>query len=69
VNIYTSFYATCNARSLMHFLSLRTKRDNARFPSGPQLEIQMVADQMENHLRDLMPYTAAAFDKHGRVAP
>jgi thymidylate synthase (FAD) len=69
VNIYTSFYASCNARSLMHFLSLRTKRDNARFPSGPQLEIQMVADQMENHLRDLMPYTAAAFDKHGRVAP
>ncbi|MFE9455954.1 FAD-dependent thymidylate synthase [Streptomyces californicus] len=69
VNIYTSFYATCNARSLMNFLSLRTKRDNAKVPSFPQLEIQMVADQMEEHFRALMPLTAAAFDKNGRVAP
>ncbi|MFF4245255.1 FAD-dependent thymidylate synthase [Streptomyces sp. NPDC001822] len=69
VNIYTSFYATCNARSLMHFLSLRTKRDNAAFPSFPQKEIEMVADQMENELKETMPQTYAAFDKHGRVAP
>lgn len=69
VNIYTSFYATCNARSLMHFLSLRTKNENAKVPSFPQLEIQMVADQMEEQFRKLMPLTAAAYDKNGRVAP
>ncbi|WP_055523416.1 FAD-dependent thymidylate synthase [Streptomyces graminilatus] len=69
VGIYTSFYATCNARSLMHFLSLRTKRDNAKVPSFPQLEIQMVADQMEAAFEAQMPFTAAAFDTHGRVAP
>ncbi|WP_340376578.1 FAD-dependent thymidylate synthase [Streptomyces sp. SS7] len=69
VNIYTSFYVTCNARSLMHFLSLRTKRENAKVPSFPQLEIQMVADQMEAAFEEQMPFTAAAFDTHGRVAP
>jgi thymidylate synthase (FAD) len=69
VNIYTSFYATCNARSLMHFLSLRTNRDNAAFPSFPQREIEMVADQMEEALKAAMPQTYAAFEKNGRVAP
>lgn len=69
VNIYTSFYATCNARSLMHFLSLRTSRENAAFPSFPQHEIEMVAEKMESALDLLMPVTYAAFEKNGRVAP
>lgn len=69
VGIYTSFYATCNPRSLMHFLSLRTNRKNARVPSFPQREIEMVADQMEVHFRELMPLTSFAFDKYGRVSP
>jgi thymidylate synthase (FAD) len=69
VNVFTSFYATCNARSLMHFLSLRTKHKNAVFPSFPQREIEMVADQMEAAFASLMPQTHAAFEKYGRVAP
>jgi thymidylate synthase (FAD) len=69
VNIYTSFYATCNARSLMHFLSLRTQNEKARFPSFPQEEIRMVADQMEAVFAAYMPLTHAAYEKHGRVAP
>jgi thymidylate synthase (FAD) len=69
VNIYTSFYATCNARSLMSLLSLRTKRENAKFKSTPQQEIRMVADQMELHFSRLMPLTHAAYERHGRVAP
>jgi thymidylate synthase (FAD) len=69
VNIYTSYYATCNARSLMHFLSLRTKRDDAAFPSFPQREIEMVAEQMESAFASVMPQTYAAFEKNGRVAP
>ncbi|MFI0553393.1 FAD-dependent thymidylate synthase [Streptomyces scabiei] len=69
VNLYSSFYATCNARSLMHFLSLRTKREDATFPSFPQREIEMVAEQMEDALARHMPETYAAFEKNGRVAP
>lgn len=69
VGIFTSFYATCNARSLMHFLGLRTISATARFPSFPQREIEMVAEQMEDHLADLMPITYTAFNKNGRVSP
>ncbi|GAA2752508.1 MULTISPECIES: FAD-dependent thymidylate synthase [Kitasatospora] len=69
VGLFSSMYATCNARSLMHFLSLRTKRDNAAVPSFPQREIEMVAEQMEEQWSRLMPLTHAAFEKHGRVAP
>ncbi|MFF4557195.1 FAD-dependent thymidylate synthase [Streptomyces sp. NPDC001422] len=69
VNIYSSFYVTCNARSLMSFLALRTKRENARFKSSPQQEIRMVADEMELQFSRLMPLTHAAFERHGRVAP
>lgn len=69
VGIFTSYYATCNARSLMHFLSLRTKKENAQVPSFPQREIEMVAEQMEKAFRVAMPLTHAAFEKNGRVAP
>lgn len=69
LNIYTSFYATCNARSLMHFLSLRTENSKSTFPSHPQKEIQMVADEMEHLFADKMPVTHAAWNNNGRVAP
>ncbi|WJN63383.1 ThyX-like thymidylate synthase [Streptomyces phage phiScoe55] len=69
VGIYTSFWATCNARSLMHFLSLRTKRQNAQVPSFPLREIEMVADEMELIFMDTMPVTHRAFEMAGRVAP
>ena len=69
VATYSSMYATCNARSLMHFLSLRTKRADARFPSYPQREIEMVAEQMERHFAELMPITYEAFNDCGRVSP
>jgi thymidylate synthase (FAD) len=69
VGTYSSMYVTCNARSLMSFLSLRTKREDARFPSYPQREIEMVAEQMEAAWARLMPLTHAAFDANGRVSP
>jgi thymidylate synthase (FAD) len=69
VGLFSSMYATCNARSLMHFLSLRTKDDRATVPSFPQREIEMVAEQMEEQWAELMPLTHAAFNAHGRVAP
>ena len=69
VGIYSSMYATCNARSLMAFLSLRTKREDSMFPSYPQREIEMVAEQMEAEWAKLMPITYAAFNAAGRVSP
>jgi thymidylate synthase (FAD) len=69
VGIFTSYFATCNARSLMHFLSLRTISEGSTFPSFPQREIEMVAEQMEELFAAHMPITHAAFVKNGRVAP
>ena len=69
VTLYSSMYVTMNARSLMNFLSLRTKREGTQFPSFPQREIEMVAELMENAWEPLMPMTAAAFNAGGRVAP
>jgi thymidylate synthase (FAD) len=69
VSIFSTMYVTMNARSLMNFLSLRTKRDDAHFTSFPQREIEMVAERMETQWAALMPLTHAAFENNGRVAP
>ncbi|MCH9814907.1 MAG: FAD-dependent thymidylate synthase [Actinomycetia bacterium] len=69
VATYSSMYVTMNARSLMNFLSLRTKREDSAFPSFPQREIEMVADLMEVEWAALMPLTHQAFEASGRVAP
>lgn len=69
VATYSSMYVTMNARSLMNFLSLRTKREGSTYPSYPQREIEMVAEQMEVFWADLMPVTHAAFVGAGRVSP
>lgn len=69
LTIYSSMYVTVNARSLMNFLSLRTKREGTHFPSFPQREIEMCAEKMEEKFAELMPLTYDAFNKNGRVAP
>ena len=69
VGLYSSMYATCNARALMNFLSLRVKHEDSTFPSFPQREIEMVAEQMESLWQGLMPLTHAAFERNGRVCP
>ena len=69
VGLYSSMYATCNARALMNFLSLRIRRPDATFPSFPQREIEMVAEQMEELWAKLMPVTYAAYNTNGRRAP
>lgn len=69
VTTFSSMYVTMNARALMNFLSLRTTRVDSAFPSFPQREIEMVADEMERLWSGLMPLTHAAFDGNGRVAP
>lgn len=69
VNIFSSMYATCNARSLMAFLGLRTNRPDATFPSKPQREIEMVAEFFEFDFARLLPLVHETFENNGRVCP
>ena len=69
VGIYSAAYVTCNPRSLMSFLSLRTHDGNAMFPSYPQAEIEEVARQMEAAFSTYWPLTFEAFNENGRVSP
>jgi thymidylate synthase (FAD) len=69
VSIYSSAYVTMNARALMNFLSLRRKVEGSAYPSYPQAEIEMVAEQYEAIWAELMPLTHQAFVDNGRVAP
>jgi thymidylate synthase (FAD) len=62
VGAYTEFYATCNARSLMHFVALRND-------TNAQYEIRVAAEAVENIFGTIMPVTHAAFIENGRVAP
>ena len=62
VSIYSQMLWTCNARSLMAFLSLR----NA--PTA-QREIKDYAQAMEDIFLKRMPVTAKAFVEFDRVAP
>ncbi|HEX2295409.1 MAG TPA: FAD-dependent thymidylate synthase [Actinomycetota bacterium] len=60
--IYTQFYWTLNARSLMNFLSLR----NA---SAAQYEIRVYAQAIEALFAEKMPITHECFVEFGRRAP
>jgi thymidylate synthase (FAD) len=62
LNMYTTYYWSCNPRSLMHFCSLR----NSEFA---QYEIREYAKAAEEFLRRQMPVTHAAFVANDRVAP
>lgn len=69
VATYSAMYATCNARSLMHFLSLRTTDTGSMFPSFPMHEIEAVAIDMEVEFGAKFPLTHKAYCQNGRVAP
>ena len=60
LSTFTRFYATMNARNLMHFLGLRTD-EQALY------EIRDVAAQMEIGLADKMPITYEAWRKHANA--
>lgn len=62
VGIYTQFYWTVNARSLMNFLSLRTTE-------FAMMEIREYAKIVEGLFAEKMPRTAEVFIENGRVAP
>jgi thymidylate synthase (FAD) len=60
--IYTQFYWTLNARSLMNFLSLRNT-DEAQY------EIRVYAQAVERFFAGKMPVTHACFEEFGRKVP
>ena len=62
VTMYTQFYWTVNARSLMNFLGLRTHET-------AMLEIRQYADDIEGFFVDQMPVTHAAWVANGRQTP
>lgn len=64
--VYSSMYVSCNPRSLMHFISLRTHDDSASFVSYPQHEIELAARTVESMLETGWPVTYQAFKDHGR---
>lgn len=69
VGIYSGCWVTCNPRSLMHFLSLRTHEPEAAKVSYPLHEIEMAARACEKMFAVGWPLTYAAWLKFGRVAP
>jgi thymidylate synthase (FAD) len=62
VGLYTEFYWSVNARSLMNFLSLRNAET-------AQYEIRVYAEAAEQHFAHAMPITHASFLDQGRTAP
>jgi thymidylate synthase (FAD) len=62
VALYTEFYWTVNARSLMNFIALR----NAE---AAMWEIGRYGAAVEEFFKGLMPATHSAFVEFGRVAP
>lgn len=69
VGIFSGCWVTCNPRSLMAFLSLRTHTPDAKQVSYPLWEIDHAARKCEALFAEHWPITYAAFCENGRVAP
>lgn len=69
VGIYSACVVSCNPRSLMAFLSLRTHEPEATFVSYPLYEIELAARKVEALFAKHWPLTYKAFCENGRVAP
>lgn len=61
-NLYTRFYMTVNARSLMNFLGLRAAED-------AQWEIRQYAIAMKEMFKEKMPLTYNAWEANQFIAP
>lgn len=69
VGIYSSCWVTCNPRSIMAFLSLRTHEPGAKAVSYPLYEIEVAARKLEEIFASHWPLTYRAFCENGRVGP
>ena len=66
--VYSAMYVSCNPRSLMHFLSLRTHEPEAAFVSYPQWEIEVAARELEKLFSQNWPETYSAWTEAGRFS-
>lgn len=69
LNLFSSMYVTCNPRSMMSFLSLRTTEEESTFPSYPMWEIEQCGRKMESIFSSLYPLTHKSFRVNGSVSP
>lgn len=69
VGIFSACWVTCNPRSIMAFLSLRTHDPDAQHVSYPLYEIEQVALRLEEIFKRHWPITHRAFCDNKRVAP
>ena len=69
VAIFTQFYWSLNARSLLNFLERRVSSTDNRVETHPQYEIDVAAQAVEKAFALAMPYSHQAFVNAGRVAP
>lgn len=73
VGIYSGCWVSCNPRSIMHFLSLRTHEPSVLEIGGkisyPLYEIEVAARKLESEFAAQWPITYGAWNDNGRVAP
>lgn len=69
VGIYSSCWVTCNPRSILAFLSLRTHEPTAKAVSYPLYEIEVAARKVEEIFAKHWPLTYQSFVENGRVGP
>lgn len=64
--LYTQMYFKANLRSILNFLSLRKEwNGESVYPSHPQYEITLVADQIAEHIKSVVPHVYNAFIESG----
>lgn len=69
VSIFSACYVTCNPRSLMAFLELRTDSETATRRSHPLWELHHLAVKFEELFAKHWPITHRLWNENGRVAP
>lgn len=67
-NSYASLYYKTNLRSLLNFLQLRVRWEDAKIVSHAQYEIEQVADEMAKIVEAKLPHLWEAFVDSGYVA-
>lgn len=69
VGIYSSCWVTCNLRSALAFISLRTHETAAKYVSYPLFEIERGARALEQVIAANFPLCYEAFCDFGRMGP
>lgn len=69
VALYSACYVSCNPRSLMNLLELRTDEESAAERSHPLWEFHVLAKTIEEKFSEFWPITYKLWNDNGRKAP